>query len=224
MTYKLRRLKILATQFAINKGSAMTTINKQVTDALEKIRGQYSKEDEQKLIAILTDVFEHEKSLKDALNYSSEMLEEVYGIAQRNFASGNYKEASLLFNVLISLDDSEAKYFMGAGACSQMQKKYADAITYYQVCSHLDNTDPLPAYHAADCYLQLNNPGSALKSITLAFLQSGNNPQYKQIRERSLLIRDKILKDVQRDVNKVMAALEERIKTAKKEVELGKGE
>jgi type III secretion system low calcium response chaperone LcrH/SycD len=201
----------------------MTTTSQQVTEALERIKGKYPKEDEQKLIAILTDVIEHGKSLKDALKYTPEMLEEIYGIAQRNFASGNYKEASLLFNILISLDDTQAKYFMGAGACSHMQKKYKDAVAYYQVCSHLDITDPLPAYHAADCYLQLDDPGSAFKSISLAVLQSENNPQYRQIKERAKLMQDGILKDVKRDVDEVMLALKEGLKAAKIEAGLEKG-
>ena len=201
----------------------MTTTNKQVAEALEKIKGKYPKEEEQNLVAILTDVIEHGKSLKDALKYTPEMLEEIYAIAQRNFASGNYKEASLLFNVLISLDDSQARYYMGAGACAHMQKRYKDAVTYYQVCSHLDSDDPLPAYHAADCYMHLDDPGSAYKSITLAFLQSGNNPKYRQIKERASLMQNKILNDVKRDVDNVVLALKEGVKAAKIEADLEKG-
>lgn len=171
----------------------MTTSSQQVTDVLEKIKAKYSPRDEEELKKILADVIDNGKPLAEAMNFTPDMLEEIYGVAQRKYNSGNYRDAVPIFCYLISLDCWVPKYFLGAGACCHKLKNFEDAINFYAMCVYLDGTDPFPAYYASDCRLQLNDPDSALANLDLAILQSGDNPQYAMLKERAIMMRDSLL-------------------------------
>lgn len=171
----------------------MTTSSKQVTDVLEKIKAKYSPRDEEKLKKILSDVIDNGKSLAEAMNFTPDMLEEIYGVAQCKYSSGKYRDAASLFCYLISLDNSVPKYFLGAGACCHKLKNFDDAISFYARCAYLDETDPFPAYYASDCHLQLNDTDAALTNLILAILQSGDRPEYAILKERATMIRDSII-------------------------------
>lgn len=195
----------------------MTTTSKKVNDALERIKGQYPKEEEQNIKAVLTEVIENGKPLKDALKYTPEMLEELYTIAQQNYSSGNYHDAYILFCILISLDDRVPKYHMGAGACCHMQKKFKEALVHYKACGDLSFGDPLPHYHSTDCFIQLGETPAAFRSVSMAIMYSENKPEYLQVKERSKLIRDKILEEAKQDMEEVRKLIGE----LEKEFDLG---
>jgi len=45
--------------------------------------------------------------------------------------------------------------------------------------------DPVPYYHAADCYLKLNDPFSATVALKMVVKRSGSDPKFATIKERS---------------------------------------
>jgi len=124
---------------------------------------------------------------KDLLGINDGMIETIYGQAYRLYNTGKYKDASQMFRLLIMLNPTESKYSMGLAACFHMLKEYASAIELYTICGTLDPENPVPHFHASDCYLQMDNPISALVSLEMAVKRAGEKPQFSTLRDRALL-------------------------------------
>lgn len=124
---------------------------------------------------------------KDALGLSDAVVEGIYAQAYRLYNTGKYVEASHLFRMLIMLNVSEAKYLLGLAACFHMLKEYQNAVQTYTMCAMLDPENPIPHYHASDCYVQMKDPLSAIIALDLAVKRAGEKPEYAKIKERALL-------------------------------------
>lgn len=111
---------------------------------------------------------------KDVMGLSDAMVEGIYGQAYRLYNTGKYKDASQLFRLLIMLNSTEPKYAMGLAACFHMLKEYKNAVATYAICGVTDPENPVPHYHASDCYIHLNDPISALISLEMAVKRAGD--------------------------------------------------
>ncbi len=121
---------------------------------------------------------------KDVLGMNDTMVEGIYGQAYRLYNTGKYKDAIQLFRLLIMLNATEPKYAMGLAACFHMLKEYENAIGSYGICAAIDPTNPIPHYHASDCYLKMNDKRSALIALELASSRIGEKPEYQGIKDR----------------------------------------
>ena len=127
---------------------------------------------------------------RQALKLSDDTMEAIYGQAYNLYNQGKYKEASYVFRLLMLLDYLTAKYMMGLAACQHRLHDYKQAANTYILCGTLDSKNPLPHYHAADCYLQLQAPLLAIFSLGLAVSAAGDQPQYAIIKERASLMKE----------------------------------
>lgn len=142
------------------------------------------------------DIYEKGMKPKDAMGLSDQMVEGMYSFGYRLYNTGKYDQASQLFRLLIMLDPMQARFMMGLGACLHMQKKYEDASNAYVLCAVLDLTNPLPHYHAADCYLEDNKLELAVTALQSCIIICGEQPQYSVIKERALVMLQGILAKV----------------------------
>ncbi|MBS0654706.1 MAG: SycD/LcrH family type III secretion system chaperone [Verrucomicrobia bacterium] len=126
---------------------------------------------------------------KTALQINDDTMEAIYTQGYNLYNMGKYKEASYVFRLLMMLDFSTPKYILGLAACSHRLKDYSNASNLYLLCAALDPTNPLPHFHAADCYLQLSSPSIACISLGMAITAAGDQPQYALIRERASLMK-----------------------------------
>lgn len=124
---------------------------------------------------------------KDALGLSDAVVEGIYAQAYRLYNTGKYSEASHLFRMLVMLNTTESKYILGLAACFHMLKEYLNAVQTYSMCSILDPENPIPHYHASDCYVQMKDNLSAIIALDLTVQRAGNKPEYSKIKERALL-------------------------------------
>jgi type III secretion system low calcium response chaperone LcrH/SycD len=148
------------------------------------------------ITAILTEALNKGVMPKNALHLGDETMEAIYGQGYNLYNQGRYKEASYIFRLLMLLDYMTPKYILGLAASLHRMKDYKAAANVYLLCGTLDGGNPLPHYHAADCYIQLNLPIMAIFSLDLAITAAGTQPQYAVIRERALLMRDTLDKQV----------------------------
>lgn len=132
---------------------------------------------------------------QEALNISDAMMEKYYAEAYRLYNSGKYLEASYIFRFLVFLSSSQPRYAMGLAACAHMLKDYDAAIKLYTICGIVDTKDPLAPFHASDCYIQKNDPASALLMLEMAVLRAGEKPEYKVLKDRSLLTMNSLKKE-----------------------------
>jgi len=131
---------------------------------------------------------------KQALKLGDDTMEAIYGQAYNLYNQGRYKEASYVFRMLMLLDYLTPKYILGLAACLHRMKDFKTAANIYLLCGTLDTTNPLPHYHAADCYMQLEVPTMAMFSLGLAIKAAGDQPQYTIVKERALLMHEALEK------------------------------
>jgi len=136
-------------------------------------------------------------SPKEVLGLNDSMVEGIYGQAYRLYNTGRYKDASQIFRMLIMINAAEPKYTMGLAACLHMMKDYPQAVKLYTVCGLLDPNNPIPYYHASDCYLQMNDQTSALISLEMAVKRAGEKPEYQTLKDRALMTIESLKKELQ---------------------------
>jgi len=124
---------------------------------------------------------------KDLLGLNDQAIEGIYGQAYRLYNTGKYKEASQLFRLLIMLNGTESKYMMGFAACFHMLKEYATAVEVYLVCEMLDPKNPIPHYHASDCYIEMGDKLSAIVALEMTVARCGEKGEYAQMKDRALM-------------------------------------
>jgi type III secretion system low calcium response chaperone LcrH/SycD len=148
------------------------------------------------ITTLLTEALNKGIMPKHALHLGDETMEAIYGQGYNLYNQGRYKEASYIFRLLMLLDYMTPKYILGLAASLHRMKEYTTAANVYLLCGTLDSGNPLPHYHAADCYIQLNLPIMAIFSLDLAITAAGSQPQYSIIKERATLMRDTLDKQV----------------------------
>lgn len=139
---------------------------------------------------------------KHALRLGDDTMEAIYSQAYTLYNQGKYQDASYIFRLLMLLDYMTSKYILGLAACLHRMKDYKNAANVYLLCSTLDSTNPLPHYHAADCYLQLGFPEMAAFSLGLVLTTAGEQPQYAVIKERARLMKETLDKELDEKVKK----------------------
>lgn len=129
-----------------------------------------SKRDQEKVQAALSEMGELLKEDKP-LNkeFQNDDLRIIYALAHSLYQRGDYEQAGPIFQQLASLKPFEQKYWAGLAACFQMEKKYGDALKGWAMAALLIQSDPLPHYHAAECYKVLGNQEDAVKALKSAY-------------------------------------------------------
>lgn len=133
---------------------------------------------------------------KDLLGINEAMMEGIYGQAYRLYNTGKYRDACQLFRLLIMLNASESKYTMGLAACFHMLKEFRNAVGTYAICGMLDPENPIPHFHASDCYIQMGDMMAALIALQMAVKRSGNKEQYATLKDRALLTIQSLKKEI----------------------------
>lgn len=174
-----------------------------VSEKLTEATAQAAKPAKETITAILTEALNKGALPKQALHLSDEAMEAIYGQGYNLYNQGRYKEASYVFRLLMLLDYMTPKYALGLAASLHRLKEYTSAANVYLLCGTLDTKNPLPHYHAADCYMQLNMPVMAIFSLDLAITAAGSQTQYSIIKERALLMKDTLEKQAKEQAKEI---------------------
>lgn len=166
----------------------------QVKKAVEEIGASVGREKAQELQNVAAKVVSQGMMPKDMMGLSDAMVEGIYGQAFRLYNTGKYRDASQLFRLLIMLNSTEPKYAMGLAACFHMLKEYKNAVSTYAICGVIDPENPVPHYHASDCYIHLGDAASALIALDMAIKRAGEKPEYQTLRDRAKLMVESLKK------------------------------
>lgn len=124
---------------------------------------------------------------KDVMGVQNNVIEGIYAQAYQLYNTGKYLDAIHLFRMLILMDPTEPKFTMGLAACSHMMKDYQAAAQSYTLVGVMEPSNPIPHYHASDCYLQLNDPVSSMIALEMAIKRAGDRVEYAKMKERAIL-------------------------------------
>jgi type III secretion system low calcium response chaperone LcrH/SycD len=116
------------------------------------------------------------KSAAEMLNLPSETLQEwtegeqekIYASAYLFYETGNYGQGSDFFTQLVLANPFAEKYWRGLAACRQMEKKHLDALHAWCLAALLNEDDPSPHFHAAECLFSMQDNEEALKALAEA--------------------------------------------------------
>lgn len=137
---------------------------------------------------------------KDMIGMTDEMVEGIYGQAYRLYNNGKYQDAIQLFRLLVMADSTDPKFIMGLAACFHMMKEYKNAGQIYSLCGMVDPGNPIPHYHASDCFIKLGDLPSAIVELKLTIDYSEGKPEYQTIHDRAKMN----LKAVEEELHKKM--------------------
>lgn len=145
---------------------------------------------------IAHEAFKKSGLIKDIIGLNDESIEGIYGQAYLLYNTGKYKDAAELFRLLIMLNSTESKYVMGLAACFHMMKEYQGAAAAYTLVSIIDPENPLPHFHASDCYVQAGDKSSAIIALEMAVKQAGDKPEFATLKERAQITLDALKKEI----------------------------
>lgn len=94
----------------------------------------------------------------------SPLFKEAYAL----YNASDYKEAEPLFRSLIQEHPLDKKTWFGLASTLMMQKKYEEALMPWAMTALLEDNDPLPHFHAAECLFSLGQQEEAKKALALA--------------------------------------------------------
>ncbi len=137
---------------------------------------------------VLLKMLNEGKSLKDAMQISDSLLEQVYSLAYSYYQVGKYKDAGALFQFLAGTSPKTFKYVYGLASCQHQQKDYENASFGFFIASELEQQNPLPIYYIADSFYQLGHFEGALEYFNLVAQMTKNQPKWASLREQCLLI------------------------------------
>ena len=181
-----------------------------IQDTLQRVNFAAGKQAEDALKVIMEGVLKKGIMPKTALKLGDDTMEAIYTQAYNLYNQGRYKEASYIFRLLLLLDFTTPKYILGCAACMHRMKDYQNAANLYMLCAALDATNPMPHYHSADCYLQLDAIELAILSLTMAMSAAAEQPQYAVVKERASLMKANLEEKANEKAQKKSAAGEKK--------------
>lgn len=156
-----------------------------------KERWKPSPEIEHQVYATLKDV------LPLKLRPSDKDLEQFYDRGYQLYKTGQYKAALPYFKILNMVNPRNPKYLMAAAACSQMMKEYHAAVGYYTLAAILDDQNPYPQYHMADCLIKLEEPFQALIALEMGVNRCDEMAEFKGLKNRMELMMARLHKELE---------------------------
>ncbi|HSW86048.1 MAG TPA: SycD/LcrH family type III secretion system chaperone [Rhabdochlamydiaceae bacterium] len=133
--------------------------------------------------------------LDNVKEWSIEDQEKIYASAYAFYETGYYEKGSDFFTQLILSNPYAEKYWRGLAACRQMEKKYLDSLHAWCLVALLNEHDPSPHFHAAECLLSLQDKEEALKALSEAEERVKKDGNFSHLRDKIDLLKQIHLKE-----------------------------
>ena len=96
--------------------------------------------------------------------YTDDEIEAAYNVAYNLYQQRKYKDAEKVFTFLMLHEHMDSRFSFGLGGCYQAMGDYEKAIHIYSCAALVDATNPLPAFHACECYMAMKKLGKRQES------------------------------------------------------------
>lgn len=159
----------------------------EMNSAINMIGDETAKEIGPAIEIISNNIFEKNMLPMDAMGLDHNTVESMYIQAVHFYNTAQYAESARAFHALLILQPAESKFYIGLGACHQMLGDYQNAITAYGAVGIYDPENPVPHYHASDCYAKQDLIAAAIAELEIAIELCGSQAQYAMMKDRSVL-------------------------------------
>lgn len=122
---------------------------------------------------------------------SEDTREDLYTMGYHFYQHRKYGEAAGCFSLLVLAESKISKYWIGLAAAQQMSKKYDEAMTSYAFASQLDEQNPRPYFHLAECFFALQKSEEGLKALDRAEEMVEAKQEYEELRSRISVMRER---------------------------------
>lgn len=147
--------------------------------------GKELTESQKKLVeAGAKEIAQNNVAVSDAIGIDGPLIQHIYSVGYQMYNTGRFSQAAQVFRLLLFLDGLKLKYLMALGASHHMMKDHKNAADIYLACKNFFPNEPMPYYHAIDCYLQMNMPLVAFIVMTGCIAACGDKPEYKNLKYR----------------------------------------
>lgn len=129
------------------------------------------------------DVLLKSDNLQQAYGVTNKEMDELYYQGYKYYQEDKYGDSVVLFRWLVILNPFVVKYWMGFAASQQFLGEYEKALHSYAMWALMADDDPMPHFHAYECYKKMNNPQDERKALEQAHRRAVNKPVYSEIRQ-----------------------------------------
>jgi type III secretion system low calcium response chaperone LcrH/SycD len=110
-----------------------------------------------------------------------EREQQFYAIAFDLYEKKDYRGAAKLFTQLVLSDPFSEYYWQGLASSKQMARDHLAAVHAWSLVALLKEEDPLPHFHAAECFLCLREKEDASKALHAALALCRDEPLREKI-------------------------------------------
>lgn len=160
----------------------------EMMETAAKMGKAHSKEVGEAMLKVTKNVMQDGMAPKDACGMGDNTAEAMYAQAYQLYNNGKYGEARHIFAMLTVLNPLEPKYLLGQAASSHMLKDLEHAAELYLRFTIISPQDPVPFYHAADCYIQLQELDCAIIALNMVLKKAGDKPEYSSLKDRAKMM------------------------------------
>lgn len=113
---------------------------------------------------------------------SEQDLDAVYVMGYDLYSEKKYKKALRIFQTIAFYNHFDKRGWMGSAACYQLLGRYRKAISCYAYASLIDSQDPVPVFHAIECYIALNSNEEARSALEALLLLTEKRPEFDELK------------------------------------------
>lgn len=101
-------------------------------------------------------------------DFTHEDVSLLYSLGVSLYDHSNYSDAKIVFQRLVLAKPHEQKFWIALGASLQMMRSYEEALTSWAMASLIQDQDPVPHFHAAECLFSVDKYEEAQKALNEA--------------------------------------------------------
>jgi len=119
---------------------------------------------------------------------TQEHLDVLFETAYNLYSEKKYKEALSVFARITIWNHFDKRGWIGSGVCWQLLHRYNNAIDCYSCASLIDIKDPLPIFHAIECYIALKMYSDAHSALDVIKTLIKDKPEFVRFKNASTKI------------------------------------
>ena len=112
---------------------------------------------------------------------SEDSVTALYEIAYELYKNGKLTDAEHCFVLLTLLQPENIKFWMGLGACYEMQREYNKALECYTALAMHNPSDPNVHWRAANCLYAKGDEARALTALRSAITVASENEEHAEM-------------------------------------------
>lgn len=123
------------------------------------------------------------KTFQEIIGYTSDQMVEFYEGAYNLFHLQEYEKSADAFVFLTTLNPYVHNYWLGLGMSEQLNEHHHAALLAYSMAILTDTNTPIPHYHSAKCYIEIDEKDNAIRSLETAKTLSSISPKYDNLKD-----------------------------------------